>query len=659
MEVLLYLLKSAAILTIFYIVYVVLLRKETHFVANRIYLLAGAIGSFLLPLVYFTRTVYVEAPVSSSGFFSSEITPLTANILVETIYTIDWLLVAVTIYFIGILVVLIRFVQQLASLLRLLNSGRSKKINGFRYLQVSESIAPFSFFSYIVYNPNLHTEQHEQAHSFQWHSADIILANILVMLQWANPLAWGYKKSVEENLEFLADNATASRVPSKKDYQLALVKASSALYTPALTTNFYKSFTRLTVLGKEVILGNSFGQIKKRIIMLNKSTSKRHNLLKIAVVLPFVALFLYGFNTKEIVVYKENPSEKIKQPTETTLSNSENSSDRLPRKEEKINAQFVSEIKPEIARPNEATLQKEEIKDAIVPKTAGISINAALIQEVRFKITKNTTDADMRKLKEELMRDHKIDLSYDIVRNDKNEITSISLQYTGQGRNGSYNISDDDAIDDFYFYMNEEGESGFWSEDIEERQATRGLTLSKRRNNNNRMKEEIIVEREEIRNKMTERKKVMRAKMKVEREKMRVKREEVIIEREKLQSLMDEEKKVIENYEIIRNVQRNTGKNDFFVISGSNNGQLIRSSGSLFGHTTMINENTTDAELTTMKTNLSAKGIDFNYSKVRRNNDGEITRIKIEVNNNKGRKQTITASGDDGAPIDNLIVNID
>jgi len=68
--------------------------------------------------------------------------------------------------------------------------------------------------------------RHEQVHVSQWHSIDIIVGNVARILQWVNPFSWYYKKGLEENLEFIADNETASRVPSKKQYQLTLVRAS-------------------------------------------------------------------------------------------------------------------------------------------------------------------------------------------------------------------------------------------------------------------------------------------------------------------------------------------------------------------------------------------------------------------------------------------------
>ena len=60
----LYLGKASILLTIFFLAYYFLLRKETFFNANRWYLLAGILTSIALPFVIFKRTILVEPAVS-------------------------------------------------------------------------------------------------------------------------------------------------------------------------------------------------------------------------------------------------------------------------------------------------------------------------------------------------------------------------------------------------------------------------------------------------------------------------------------------------------------------------------------------------------------------------------------------------------------------
>lgn len=55
-----YFLKSNGLLIIFFLSYYFLLRKETFFNKNRWFLLLGLFASALLPLITFTKTVWIE-----------------------------------------------------------------------------------------------------------------------------------------------------------------------------------------------------------------------------------------------------------------------------------------------------------------------------------------------------------------------------------------------------------------------------------------------------------------------------------------------------------------------------------------------------------------------------------------------------------------------
>ena len=262
--------------------------------------------------------------VGSSSFSATE----TAT---EPAFTINWWYVAGSLYLAGMLFMGIRLVWQLRSLFKLFNTYPSLKQNGFTYVQVDKKISPFSFFRYIVYNPELHDPEememilkHEEVHASQFHSFDVLLANLLVIIQWGNPLAWFYTKRIEENLEYIADSETAQQVPSKKAYQLALVKASSPSMLPALTNSFYQSF------------------IKKRIVMLNKSTSKSKNVWKLSIILPLLALFLWGFNVKEEIVYTASDEHKAHHviTSETTDADLEDIEEKIEERSEHLDVRF-------------------------------------------------------------------------------------------------------------------------------------------------------------------------------------------------------------------------------------------------------------------------------------------------------------------------------
>lgn len=86
--------------------------------------------------------------------------------------------------------------------------------------------------------------QHEKIHATQWHSVDILMANLTTALLWFHPLSWLYKRSLAQNLEYIADRETVAISGAKKSYQQALLKVSIANLQPALTNPFYQSFIK-------------------------------------------------------------------------------------------------------------------------------------------------------------------------------------------------------------------------------------------------------------------------------------------------------------------------------------------------------------------------------------------------------------------------------
>ncbi|MAL59605.1 MAG: hypothetical protein CMC14_06120 [Flavobacteriaceae bacterium] len=601
MELITYIIKSGGVLVLFYAVYFLWLQKDTLFRAKRQFLLFGLATAIILPLVEFTKTVVIEVPemthALNTGISTLSQTPQQAEPF--TINLWDFFMI---VYSVGVVFMVYRFIRELYSLLSILISGKTEKLDGVFHIKTVQKHAPFSFFNYIVYNPSLHTNEelqmiikHEKVHANQWHSADILLANLVLIFQWINPFAWLFKNSIEENLEFIADNETVQQISSKKAYQLALVKASSSYTVPALTNNFYQSF------------------INKRIIMLNKSNSRKVNVLKIGIILPLLALFLWSFNVKEIVTYKTIPvaEEPVEKPSTNAIPVAENS-------DKKENVAQKNET-PSIAEAS----SKPEIKNSQEEKE--------IREKFSVKITKNTSNAEFETIKKELKEKYGIDLSYTVVRNDANEIVSLSMNYSStDSRNGNYQVNDDEGIEEFHFYIDEEGKSGFWSEGAEERRIER---MERRTKEMEVRKDEMEVRRAE----MKERRK--------ELDKRRVKMEE---RREKQIAVIDEERRELAD-------RKRAMTYSIANSRGGSNGNVAVISGS--EDSAVINKNTSDAELSKMKTELASKNIDFTYKNVKRNDVGEIVAIKISVDDNKGSKSTSVIKGDDDEPIDLIIIH--
>ena len=275
-----YILKASGILLLFFSVYHLFLKRETFFEANRHFLLSGLLLAFVLPLLTITR--YVDQGPQSYPDFEGITAVITDGAVADTL---DWTLFLSYIYLAGCLFFMLKFCFELLSLRGMIKRNTAKREDGFVYVTTTAEIAPFSFFNYIIYNPDQYAPEelqaileHEKAHCSQWHSIDVLLAHLISVVLWANPIGWLYKKNIKQNLEFLADASAAKGVASLKTYQYTLLRVSGIPYATQITNTFYNSL------------------IKKRIVMLHKSKSDKRNVYKYGLVVPLLLLFVFLFN---------------------------------------------------------------------------------------------------------------------------------------------------------------------------------------------------------------------------------------------------------------------------------------------------------------------------------------------------------------------------
>ncbi|WP_445384428.1 M56 family metallopeptidase [Robiginitalea sp. IMCC44478] len=285
-----YLLKASVVLGLFLGFYHLLLKRETLFRLNRVFLLSGLGTALVLPLITIKKEIIIPA-----GINQAEVSPITAQ---QTLAGngFAWEGLLTTAYGIGLFCCAIMLLWQLLKIYRLIRSQQGVRQQGFVYIATRNTTAPFSFFRYIFYNPDQHDEkelelilEHERAHAGQYHSVDILFGRLLTMVLWLNPLSWLYQKSIQQNLEYLADAEAIRKVSSIKQYQYTLLKVSGNQLTPSLVNTFYSSL------------------IKKRIVMLHQNQSKTIHAFKHLLILPLLAVFLMAFNTEKVYVLETSP----------------------------------------------------------------------------------------------------------------------------------------------------------------------------------------------------------------------------------------------------------------------------------------------------------------------------------------------------------------
>jgi len=329
-----YLVKSSGLIGMFYLAYILLLRKETFFNSNRWFLLAGLISSVVLPLVVLKKIVWVDPSPTTFDWSKIPMTIPAENDASE----INWYLIFAIVYSIGILVFLMKFAFDFYSLSKILRGKTIQHHADFKFIDVNENIAPFSYFNSIVYNSSLYSDtelenilEHEKVHSAQNHTIDVLISRLFCVVFWFNPMVWLYKKAIVQNLEFIADSEATKNISDKKAYQLTLLKITTQENCVAITNHFYQSL------------------IKKRIVMLNKNQSNKWSSWKYAVVLPLLGAFVFFFQVKVVAQEKAAP----KQETKTDPKIEKNLTTLSKGKEIIINGKVSSQDELDNLNPNE------------------------------------------------------------------------------------------------------------------------------------------------------------------------------------------------------------------------------------------------------------------------------------------------------------------
>ena len=312
--ILIYFLKSAISLALFYSFYWFFLRKETFFRFNRYYFIGSMTSSLLLPLIDVSRllswneTVPVKTITDSYvSFQNAVITPViysapAGEVQNRALSTGDYLLL---IYSTGIALLLLRLIIQVTVLTIRIKRSKSIDIDGIKVISHKKVKSPFSFFSYVFINPEQFNDSnigdvilHEKEHINQRHSIDLLFAELLTILQWPNPFAWLTKRSLIETHEYLADSAVLKKGVPVDKYQRTLISYMLGAGNPALVTPF------------------NFSLNKKRLIMMNKIKSPALRKWRSILLLPLLSILLIAFSDpvqkNKMPIMKMKPASIVK-----------------------------------------------------------------------------------------------------------------------------------------------------------------------------------------------------------------------------------------------------------------------------------------------------------------------------------------------------------
>lgn len=297
-----YAIKVSICLAVVYIFYMVFLRRLTFYSWNRFYLLSYAALSFFIPLIDIMPELQkreldeasILAWIPAFGY-----TQAAEQSLLKSLTYWDWTLLLIAV---GILFCLARFSAKILSFQRMKRKAARLDAEHIQLYQLDEHITPFSFGNAIFINKHMHTEaelqeiiRHEFVHVKQKHTVDIIFCELFCALFWFNPFAWLIRRSIKQNLEFIADDNVVQNGFDKTEYQYLLLKVIGNKQF-AFTNHF------------------NFSSLKKRIAMMNAIKSAKVHLLKFLFILPVIAVILLSFR-KEMIKASTQPGQTFVQDT--------------------------------------------------------------------------------------------------------------------------------------------------------------------------------------------------------------------------------------------------------------------------------------------------------------------------------------------------------
>jgi len=281
---------------LFVAVYDFFLSKETFFTKNRWYLLGTAMLSFVLPLLKIP-TVQKAVP---QGYYIllPEVVLSPQKVIEKTAWyqSINYLDV---LFWSGCVIFLVVFLVKLERIVRLvLQYGTTRKDN-YKLVLLPKETKAFSFFNYIFLGKGIPSSkqekiiQHELVHSVQKHTLDLLFFEFLKIIMWFNPMVYVYQNRISLVHEYISD-AVVSKSDKKENYINHLLADIFQVEHISFINQFYKH-----------------SLIKKRIIMMTKTQSKKVKQLKYLLLAPLLgSMILYTACSKnseanEVEIKKE------------------------------------------------------------------------------------------------------------------------------------------------------------------------------------------------------------------------------------------------------------------------------------------------------------------------------------------------------------------
>ncbi len=377
-----YLFKVAVCLAAGYLFYHFLLRNDVNFLGNRLFLLLMMPLSFLLPLAP------LQSPFRSLTINPDVLAALPALPAVETPAAPSLASLVVYLYWAGAALLLLRIFFHLFHLYRLQHSHPRERLRNVTLVRVAAPIPPFSFFNRIFLHTPTNSDageieqiiSHESVHIRQLHSLDILVMEVVVALQWFNPVVWFYRKALKETHEYLADREVIAQGYNADGYRLLLFEQQFGAKLFEFASHLKQS------------------QIKRRMFMMNRMKTAGKAPYKIILALPLIALLALAWAEPRLIIAQGAPADdkqEVAQKQDKPAMSEQELKDLQVKLEEKAK---VLEEKLNAATDAEEKQKLKQALDNVYKKRQYVMTELGLAPKEEAKAEKQLDEEKLKKL---------------------------------------------------------------------------------------------------------------------------------------------------------------------------------------------------------------------------------------------------------------------
>lgn len=312
-----YLIYSTICIGLVLLFYHAFLAREKTYQINRWYLLGGLLFSLIVPFMPFgisdsllnlsTNTNVPQIISSGIEYTNSEsVLQVSGNSTEQNFVSHTSFFAWITpflFWFYGVVTLILSFrlIRHLYRMQLKSMKNPATSFKGYKVVLIDEEIVPHTFWKTIFVNKEQYENDgiseevltHELFHAKQNHTFDILIIEFLKTICWFNPVLYFYKKAVQVNHEYIADEKVLSHGADIADYQTLLLRMRTAKSPHYLSTSL------------------NFNITKKRFKMMTLNNSKYRSYFKLALIIPFFVLLGITFGCEPASMEQNSQAEQI------------------------------------------------------------------------------------------------------------------------------------------------------------------------------------------------------------------------------------------------------------------------------------------------------------------------------------------------------------